>query len=365
MLSILPTLGKLTAFVVAFGPGTTSIAPDARPAAGFVIDTLAAGIYAVIRKEPPAYGMESNSLIVVGKRGVAVVDAQINRSDTRAVIAAIRKLTPLPVRYVINTHCHDDHVTGNVEYRTAFPGVEFVASDSMRVEMDGTCAVNRAGFLKAGPGTVKFLRSQVARNQSLLGGPLEEDERIAHLSYAHLLETFVAQADPVPVHPTITFADRLHLDLGGKAIDVMWLGRGHSAGDAIVHLPQDGIVAAGDLVVWPVPFVGTTSHPGEFAVAIDKLIALRAIAIIPGHGPLLRDPAYLQDVSRMLHSIQAQVAASVAHGDTLAQTQAHVDLAEFRALFGGNSKLRRGLFDNYVASSAIPAEFRDASLKKP
>src|SRR3954469_552464 len=88
---------------------------------GFPVDTLAPGVYAFIRKEVPSYGMESNSLLVVGSRYAAVVDAQMNLTGTRAVITAIRRITSRPVRYVINTHCHDDHVTGNVEYEKAFP----------------------------------------------------------------------------------------------------------------------------------------------------------------------------------------------------------------------------------------------------
>ena len=203
--------------------------------AGFTADTLAPGVVAFVRREPVAYGMQSNSLLIVGDRYAAVVDAQNNLTDTRAVIAAIRAITTKPVRYVVNTHCHDDHVTGNVEYAKAFPGVDFVASRPMAEEMDGICATNRASFRKTGLGTVKFLRDLVAKNQSLLGGPLPEDERIAHLSYARYIESFVAESEETAVHPTKTFDDRLSLDLGGRTIAVLHLGRGHSKGDAIVE----------------------------------------------------------------------------------------------------------------------------------
>jgi glyoxylase-like metal-dependent hydrolase (beta-lactamase superfamily II) len=324
---------------------------------GFIADTLAPGVVAFVRREPVAYGMQSNSLLIVGERYAAVVDAQNNLTDTRAVIAAIRAITPRPVRYVINTHCHDDHVTGNVEYRKAFPGVNFVASRAMAEEMDGICATNRAAFRKSGLGTVKFLRDLVAKNQSLLGGTLPEDERIAHLSYARYIESFVAESEETAVHPTMTFDDRLSLDLGGRAIEALHLGRGHSRGDVIVHLPDAGVIAAGDLVVWPVPLVGTTSYPGDYAATLHRLLALKPHIVLPGHGPLLRDTTYIHDVTRLLESIRSQVAAGIARGDSLPALRNAVDLSEFRALFGGGSKLRLGLFDNYVKSSAIPAEF--------
>src|SRR5579862_261928 len=163
---------------------------------GFTIDTVAAGVYAVIRKESPGYILESNSLVIVGSQSVAVVDAQLTRTDTREVIEAIRRLTSKPVRYVINTHCHDDHVTGSVEYRDAFPGVDFVASKLMAEELDGICATNRASFRKQGLGTATFLRDLVGKNKSMLGGPLGDDERVAHLTAARLVEGFVAEAEP-------------------------------------------------------------------------------------------------------------------------------------------------------------------------
>jgi glyoxylase-like metal-dependent hydrolase (beta-lactamase superfamily II) len=306
--------------------------------------------------------MESNSLLIVGSQYAAVVDAQLNLTDTREVIAAVRRITDKPVRYVVNTHCHDDHVTGNVEYAKAFPGVAFVASRVMAEEMNGICAKNRAGF-RTSSGTVSYLRDLVAKGQSLTGGPLPDEERIAHLSYARLIESFIAESEARPVAPTRTFDDRLTLDLGGRSIQLLHLGRGHSAGDIVVQVPDAGIVAAGDLVVWPVPFVGTTSFPGDFARTLDRMLALHPRAILPGHGPVLRDTSYVHDVSRMLESIRSQVAASIARGDSLPQTRAAVDLSEFRRLFAGESHLRQGLFDQYVKSSAIPAEFNAQSKR--
>jgi glyoxylase-like metal-dependent hydrolase (beta-lactamase superfamily II) len=338
--------------VVAFSPTAAQAIPS-----GFTVDTIGPGVYAFVRKEVPSYGMESNSLLIVGSRDAAVVDAQMNLTDTREVIAAIRRITPRPVRYVINTHCHDDHVTGNIEYQKAFPGVAFVASQAMADEINGICAANRANFRKVGAGTVGFLHTLVDSNRSILGGAAAADEPLAYLSYARLISMFVAESEERPVLPGRTFADSLVLDLGDRSVVAMYLGRGHSRGDIVLRVPDAGVIAAGDLVVWPVPFVGTTSYPGDFATTLDRILALGPSVILPGHGPLMRDTVYVHDVSRMLKSIHTQVAAAIARGDSLPAVRKAVDLSEFRDLFGGSSKLRQGLFDNYVKSSAIPAEF--------
>lgn len=348
-----------TAFIPAVAHGQES------PPRGFTIDTLGRGVYAFVRKEPIAYGMQSNSMLVVGNRYAAVVDAQMNRPDTREVIAAIRSITPLPVRFVINTHCHDDHVTGNVEYQRAFPAVEFVASAAMASDMVATCAKNRASFLAAGAGTLTFLDNLIRRGQSYVGGPMPDDERDAHRSYARLVAAFLADSTVTVVGPTRTFERELALDLGGRSIDVLFLGAGHSLGDAIVRVPEVGAIAAGDLVMWPVPFVGSTSRPGDFAETLNRLLALRPAIILPGHGPVLRSTDHIAQTSRMLQSIRDQVAAGVARGDSLPALRRAVDIREFRMLFAGDSKLRQGMFDFYVTSSAIPAEFHAQRAKRP
>lgn len=106
----------------------------AGPAAGQAADTavfdvaqLAPGVYvAEVRPRPPAYAF-ANSFIVIGERGVLVADTQQSPTAARALIATIRRLTQLPVRWVVNTHWHADHVAGNIAYRQAFPTVEFIA----------------------------------------------------------------------------------------------------------------------------------------------------------------------------------------------------------------------------------------------
>jgi cyclase len=93
----------------------------------FEVVKVADGIYAALRKEPPGFAVESNSVFIVCEEDVIVVDAQSNYASTREVLAALRGVTNKPVRYVINTHWHDDHIVGNRVYAEAFPGLEFIA----------------------------------------------------------------------------------------------------------------------------------------------------------------------------------------------------------------------------------------------
>src|SRR5450432_103359 len=101
-------------------------------ATNFEVVQLADGVYAAMRKDPPGFAVESNSVFIIGEDSVIVVDAQSNIGTTKEVLAALSKLTSKPVRYVVNTHWHDDHIVGNQVYRDAYPGVDFIAHINVR-----------------------------------------------------------------------------------------------------------------------------------------------------------------------------------------------------------------------------------------
>jgi glyoxylase-like metal-dependent hydrolase (beta-lactamase superfamily II) len=131
-----------------------------------------------------------------------------------------------------------------------------------------------------------------------------------------------------------------------------------------VHLPNEGIVITGDLVVYPIPLVGNPqSHIADWSGTLDKVIALHAKTIVPGHGPVLHDDSYLKTLSEMFASITKQVKDAVARGDTLEQVRKSVNLSDFKRRLAGESPVRKLLFDNYVAGPAIGAAFTEASGK--
>src|SRR5437667_9043513 len=101
----------------------------------FDIKPVAEGIYAAIAK--PAYKVHCNAVIIVLDDGVLVVDAHSKVSAARALIEQIKKLTPKPVKYVVNTHFHWDHYQGNEAYPSSWPaGVEIISSEATRTSIE-------------------------------------------------------------------------------------------------------------------------------------------------------------------------------------------------------------------------------------
>jgi cyclase len=333
----------------------------------FEMVKVADGVYAAIRKEPPGQTVNGNSVFIINDRDVVVVDTTLTPGTAKEELAALRRLTNKPVRYVINTHWHDDHIMGNQVYRDAFPEAEFIAHTKTLDYLPSTGLANRklAMSEQGYPGFIAFLRKQLSDNKSVFGGPMDKEERATYASDIKIAERYMAENPSASiVLPTITVDERLTLHRGERVIDIRYLGRGHTSGDIVVHLPKEGIVIAGDLVIWPVPYVGNPqSHPGDWAVTLENLRRLNASTIVPGHGPVMHDDAYVQLMVRLFTSMKQQVEAAVARGETLEQARQSVNLDELQKLFVGESRMRRIVFSGYVKGAGLAAAYSDATRK--
>ena len=328
------------------------------PAPPFEFTQLADGVYASIRQEPVGLGVDANNLFVVGDDGVLVVDTNFGPSSTRQVLAKLRTITDKPVKYVVNTHPHDDHVLGNSVYREVFPQAEFIGHPFLREYLPGRGAANRKAQIGNLPGFATALKDAMARGTNVATQPITDEERAGYESDLRLIESYLKDAPAfVDVLPTTMVDDRLRLNLGSRMVDVLHLGRGHTAADLVVHLPREGIVATGDLVVHPIPLVGgDQSFVADWSATLEKVIALEPRIIVPGHGPVMRDTAYATQMADLFASVTKQVKA--APGSTLDEVRKGVDLTPFRNRFAGDSQLKRFLFANYVTGPAVASAYR-------
>jgi glyoxylase-like metal-dependent hydrolase (beta-lactamase superfamily II) len=353
----------LLAFAALFIAGTSHAQSVA---SNFEVQKIGEGVYAVVRKDLPGLMVDANNVFIINDYDVVVVDSNGAPSITKEVLAALRRLTTKPVKFVINTHYHDDHIRGNQVYRDAFPNVEFIGHAFAREYLPGQGAVNRKNFLEGAPRFADDIRELMAKNKSLGGDDLSEEERASYTSDLRLIDLVLSEgAQAETVLPTVTLEDRLTLHSGSRVIEIRKLGRGHTAADLVVHLPKEGILITGDLVVWPVPLVGNPqSHIGEWAATLEKMVALRPSIIVPGHGPVLSDDSYLKLLAELFGYIKAQTEAAVARGETLEQARRSVNLDQFQKRLAGDSPVRRFSFNMYVAGPAVAAAFREASAKR-
>ena len=349
------------------GVSTTATVTDTPRDSGFVVQRLADGVYAVVRQEPLGFINESNSMFVIGDRGVIVVDAQSSSGRTRETLAALRRLTSKPVTAVIHTHWHDDHVTGNEVYREAFPAVEFIGHSTATEDMNTMGVAFRRGAANKGQ-TIALLRGMVTRQQSFLGGAIDSLEARSHVLSASLLEEYSnGSADFRPLTPTRVVDSTLVLRQGNRDVEVRWLGRGHTRGDLVVFLPRERILATGDLLMWPVQFIGSTSFPGEIPATIGRLRALKANVVVPGHGRVMTGAAadsHADLIGRTARALSTQAEAAVARGETLDSARRHLDLNDVKREMTAGIRLREALFSYYVTSEGFTRAFALATAAR-
>ena len=296
-----------TFVVVILSAWAATAAADSAVTKERTVTRLAEGVYAIRHPDAPDEFPQSNTLVVIGRDAVLVVDSCYMPSSAREDIAEIRKWTDKPVRYLVNTHWHYDHTMGNGTYASAFPGLTVIAHTETKRNMAGY----NPHWFERYPKYTQQYREMLRTGKDEAGKPLTAERR------KDLEETIPGRV-PVAVEfaaivdrmPDTTFDREMAVDLGGRVVQIKHLGRGNTAGDAVVYLPAEKIVAAGDLLTHPIPYLGG-GYPTEMPASLRALARLDAAVIVPGHGEILRDTRYLFRVVEFLEAVNAAMSAEV------------------------------------------------------
>lgn len=204
-----------------------------------------------------------NVTAVGGDRGLLVVDTHASARAARAVVADLRRLGAGEVVAVVNTHEHFDHTFGNGELRAAY-GAE-----------------------------LPIHAHETAAERTVSAGERIKAAYDAEPDDPHREEV---QATRVVAAET-TFSSAVALDLGDRMVELVHPGRGHTAGDLVVRVPDADVLLAGDLVEESalrhgVPGFGEDCYPFDWPLSLDVVLALTTpgSVIVPGHGaPVDRD----------------------------------------------------------------------------
>jgi glyoxylase-like metal-dependent hydrolase (beta-lactamase superfamily II) len=186
-----------------------------------------------------------NVTVVAGDHEVLLVDTRTSLHEAAELRGHLAELPCGEVTAVALTHAHLDHALG----AGAFPGVPLWSSDGCRDDLD---------------------RQGIAQKEAWFTWAPEE-------LHAHL------RASPIP-HPDHTVRDRHRLDLGGRDVELLVPGRGHTDHDLVVHVPDSEVVLAGDLVEVGAPPSFGDAYPLQWPATLARVEALGASVTVPGHG---------------------------------------------------------------------------------
>jgi len=191
---------------------------------------------------------DPNSGVIIGDDSVMIVEAQATPRLAAKVIEKVRELTDKPISHLVLTHYHAVRVLG----ASAYGAREVIMSDTARAMV-------------------------VERGQEDWDS---EFQRFPRLFQGH-------ESIPGLTYPTTTFSDRLTVYLGKRRVDIMHLGRAHTAGDAVVHVPDQNVMFTGDIVEYHSACYCGDGHFADWSDTLDNIAWYDVDAIAPGRGDAL------------------------------------------------------------------------------
>jgi len=219
------------------------------------LEEIAPHVFACLQQKP-GLGFSNSGLIDRG--GGLVVDTFWDLPHTREMIDHYSKVWATPPRRVVNTHYNGDHCWGN----QLFPQADLIGHRR--------CAES---FFKENPALLQSLKGMDVSGQPGLAG-LKRGLEPWDFSGVELTP------------PSVLFDDRLEIELNGSPVEMVYVGPAHTDSDVVVHLPENRVVFAGDVVFRLCSPIGWEGTYARWIAALDHIMSLNPDVVVPGHGPL-------------------------------------------------------------------------------
>ncbi|SEL26419.1 MBL fold metallo-hydrolase [Pacificibacter marinus] len=239
-------------------------------------DEVGKGLYAFTAEGDP------NSGVIIGDESVMIVEAQATPRLAQKVIDCVRSVTDKPISHVVLTHYHAVRVLG----ASAYGADQIIMGDTARAMV-------------------------VERGQEDWDS---EFQRFPRLFEGH-------ESIPGLTYPTTTFSDDMTVYLGNRRVDLMHLGRAHTAGDIVIHVPDENVMFTGDIVEDHSACYCGDGHFGDWGQTLDNIASFDLDAIAPGRGGALIGKAAvaraIESTRDFVDSTYAPAARVAARGGSL------------------------------------------------
>jgi cyclase len=315
----LPSLGRVAAQARQAPAGTSHTGK------AFRFNKVKEGIYHAIGTGSLA--VVGNSAVIVNDNDVVVVDDHVSPAAAWVLLDELKEITDKPVRYVINTHFHFDHAHGNQVFDRS---VDIIGHEFTRQMLLGgsTNMPLFKNYLAGLPQQVEQLKQRVAAES-------DAARKAALQTQLQAAESNVlAQAELKPTPPNVTLKTQMTLFRGEREIQIRYLGRGHTAGDVVVFLPKEKVVATGDFLTAALSNM-SDAFVNEWVTSLDELKKLDFDTVMPGHGEAFTDKAKIDYFQAYLRDVWTEVGRLKQQGVSAEQAAQRADLTKHKDHFPG------------------------------
>src|SRR6476646_4180759 len=269
----------------------------------------------------------SNNVAIVGDRDVLVVDTGTSPAAARAFVEDLKLVTTKPIRYVVNTHFHYDHTDGNQVYAGK---ADIIAHDYVKYAIEKLDVLHREPYqtsqLTNVPARIETLKKRIAEETNAQQKTtLERQLAVAQQGWEELKEI-------KPTPPNVTYSKKKVVNLGGREVQMLFLGRGHTTADTVIYLPKEKIVCTGDLMESQLAYMGDAQFD-EWITTLEALKKMDWETDLPGHGAPFKDKGLITAFQGYLADLMKQGAELRQQGRSAEQTAQQVDLTKYKSAF--------------------------------
>ncbi len=341
-----------------FGTVCFATASAADDLFSFEFEELAPGVWAGVRPDGPRYPVMGNTTFVISDEGVVVFDGGGMPAMAEQIIDKVRSITDKPVTHVVVSHWHGDHSFGVYRFAEEFPSVQFVAHEFT----NNLFHSSRISYIDR---QSDFINNNLEEFQKIVDTGVDSDGNeqsdVDRRDYQRVIDdadTILAEFNRAQVTPAdATFSDSYTIESGDRHIELLHLGHANTAGDIVMWLPDERIVSTGDMVVLPSPYAFNVP-PRAWAATLRELNKLDYKTLVPGHGAIQTDTAYVDLIIESAESIADQRDALLAEGMSSEDVQQALDLSAFENRFTHGDEYVKSYYDAY-----FDAPFRAAAMK--
>jgi glyoxylase-like metal-dependent hydrolase (beta-lactamase superfamily II) len=303
-----------------------------------------------------------NVTVIEQRDGLVLVDAGGSPGAGRRIVAMVKSLSPKPVKAVIVSQWHGDKPQGLTEILKAWPNARTISTAATQAHLVDPKTMNTPAALdaKRNADFQKQVQDEIEYMQKAEAKAATDSERQGYHTAIRMLRQYAPDMDgALTISTKEGFTDHLLLADPERPAEALFLGRANTDGDAVVWLPKQKILVAGEIVILPFPY-GFESYPSDWLATLVKLRAIPFRTLIPGHGMPQTDRVQIDRLERTLKDVRAQVAPLAAQGLTLEQVHAKVDLSADAKLFVGSDPWLNKWFKAFFADLIVTSAYKEA-----